>query len=222
MKTLCLSDIHADPTVLYRLRRLSESSKYDCILVAGDITGTKNKSEYQAKVFFDTLRGFDCPVYATPGNHDYFDIPIWDNDPLIHVLVDEQAILPNGMKAYLTPWSHEFMGWNWMKPKDELKYNIPEDTQVVVSHAPPCSVLDSNRAGESLGEPALSDAIMYLKDCKAVIFGHIHQDNKRSSHHYGIQYCNVSCVDERYNPTPGFTVLDFNEYGVAYSLDTNY
>jgi 3',5'-cyclic AMP phosphodiesterase CpdA len=71
VRLLHLSDIHfgaADQEALDAVKQFTAHVKPDGIIIAGDITQTGKRSEFEAaRAWFDDL-GF--PVITAPGNHD--------------------------------------------------------------------------------------------------------------------------------------------------------
>jgi hypothetical protein len=177
----------------------------------------------------------------TWGNHDYLDRT--DHITIDHprILVDQMAFFPartpgwqdddpgdcdGGIyKAWLTPWSNEFCGWNWMKPHADLHevYNqIPAGTDIIVSHQPPYGygdrvppdLLEGSRDVHQ-GSQELRYHIARVKP-KIVICGHIHNghgeyrlmDADLDGSTCDVKVYNVSLVDEAYRLVHAPTVID--------------
>ena len=78
-----------------------------------------------------------------------------------------------------------FGGWPFMKKDDMLsKYwnNIPDSTDILITHGPPYGILDNNGRGTFCGSKSLLERVQILKP-KYHIFGHIHES-------YGVQKIN--------------------------------
>jgi Icc-related predicted phosphoesterase len=84
------------------------------------------------------------------------------------------------VKIYGTPWQPEFYDWAFNLPKNgpglASKWaNIPEDTDILITHGPPFGKLDDveGKRGIHLGCELLAERINEIKP-KICIFGHIH------------------------------------------------
>ena len=94
-------------------------------------------------------------------------------------LEDEEVVI-DGIKFYGSPWQPWFYDWAFNLPKGELlrkKWNlIPEDTDILITHGPPYSILNRNDWGnEQKGCEELLKRVMEIK-LKVHAFGHIHED----------------------------------------------
>lgn len=118
-----------------------------------------------------------------------------------------------GYKIFGTPWQPFFNNWSF-NVKDNLelyeKYlQIPEDTQILITHCPAEGILDRTHDMKKVGSKALKLALLQLKELKAHMFGHIHYS-------YGVdyisdvQYSNGAICGEDYKPTnkPRIITLD--------------
>ncbi|KAH7889940.1 Metallo-dependent phosphatase-like protein [Phlebopus sp. FC_14] len=52
---------------------------------------------------------------------------------------------------------------------------IPDDTEILITHTPPFSILDRTSKGKHAGCPVLSSRLEELKHCRLHVFGHIHE-----------------------------------------------
>jgi Icc-related predicted phosphoesterase len=52
---------------------------------------------------------------------------------------------------------------------------IPDDTEILITHTPPCGTLDKTTKGKYAGCQTLSSRLNDLKDCRLHVFGHIHE-----------------------------------------------
>jgi Icc-related predicted phosphoesterase len=120
-----------------------------------------------------------------PGNHDrpfenkrFRDRMIDAWDPLLIYLEDSFVII-DGIKIWGSPYQVEFFNWAFNLPRGgwelEKKWrDIPDDTNIVVTHAPPKGILDMNLQSNHTGDELLLDRIKVVKP-KYHIFGHIHE-----------------------------------------------
>lgn len=181
MKIVCISDTHNR----HRSIHLPDG---DMLVHAGDFSVRGNESE-----FFDFVSWFAQQPHKhkvfIPGNHDGF---VEENlhfakqhinslPSKVHFLVDESVEI-NGIKIYGSPWTPTFYDWWFMKNRGkEIKQvwdQIPEDTDILVTHGPPATVLDvvPHAYGyDHTGCVDLMNKISNLPNLKLSIFGHIHE-----------------------------------------------
>ena len=102
---------------------------------------------------------------------------------------------------YGTPWQPEFYNWAFNLPRKggelfEKWQNIPEKTDILITHCPPFGYLDSVRGRGGLGCELLRDRVDTFKNL-INCFGHIHDS-------YGIikkdsnTFINASSLNEEY------------------------
>ena len=150
----------------------------DLIIHAGDITEYGTTEELED--FTDWFSGlpFKTKVFIA-GNHDLVleegtCLAHWRAKlpPGIHYLENELLTL-DGLKIWGSPCSPYFMGMAFNKRRGEairqVWQQIPQDTDILVTHTPPFGVLDGG-----LGCEELSDRLLRVKP-KMHVFGHIHR-----------------------------------------------
>ena len=220
MKITLISDTHN------KHKQVSEDYfDGDLILHAGDISsmGYEHEIENFFK-WYDSLR--PELKFFIAGNHDWgFQNNvdkvnmILNSFKTIEYLQDSEAIIQVGdepeVKIYGTPWQPEFYSWAFNLPRmgEELKSiwdNIPNDTDILITHGPPFGYLDdvTGRRGQHLGCELLIERIKTIKP-KICVFGHIHSGY---GHYYDghTHYFNASVLDERYMHTQSPWVIDWN------------
>lgn len=97
------------------------------------------------------------------------------------IYLENSSIEIEGLKIWGSPYTPSFgLGWAYNLKRDKLHdlwKNIPQDTNIVVSHGPPKGVLDLsydlNNRVEQCGCEALRKRMLIIKP-KLVCFGHIH------------------------------------------------
>ena len=169
---LALSDLHADETLLDRLRAISASHQYDLVLFAGDITnrGPVSYAEEVVSLFFPK-------TYAVFGN--------MDTDEVIEKL-REMKVLIHGRKVKLGDWNLVGVGGSNPTPfgtpnemsEEKLDATIAkaevDGYSIVLSHAPPYGLFDEVGPGMHVGSTAVRKMIDQKKPI-LVICGHIHE-----------------------------------------------
>ena len=221
MKAALISDTHGmlpDP---------DKVKDVDFVIHAGDIGPdffpARPKKEiirwYEGE-FFRWCLDIGKPIYMTYGNHDFVGerIPQRIKEslaPNVHIYVDEQVEI-EGKKVWFSPWSNLFGDWAWMLDEDALrrKYfnNIPDDTQVIVSHGPPYGLGDKifwDGVSQNVGSRSLLSFMDRLADLEMVVCGHIHE--ARGYYADGeVDVWNVSLVNEKYEQVHEPVVIDWN------------
>ena len=211
MKIVTLSDLHT----LYHEVVVPDG---DVLVVAGDITGTGTKFQLeQFNEWIKTLPHKHKLVIA--GNHDWGFYHGY-HKTLPHVVdgytyLEDEAVTIEGVKFYGTPWQPEFCNWAFNLPRgEELAERwaeIPDDTDVLITHGPPHTILDSNIAPDdprvNFGCEELYKRVMEVKP-KYHIFGHIHGSYGQKEVE-GITFVNTSICTEMYKPTNKPWVLEY-------------
>lgn len=208
MRFVCISDTHN------KLNRLVIPDG-DVLIHAGDATGRGTVQELSR--FNKEIGELPHPIKIfVPGNHDLGceetpQIAKLISSNFTHYLVDESVEI-DGVKIYGSPYQPEFCNWAFNLPRGEpLKRKwaqIPDDTNVLITHGPPYGILDQTPTGEKVGCHDLMNRIQELKELKMHHFGHIH-------HSYGIEqkggvtFINTSICTEEYLPTNQPIVFDY-------------
>lgn len=201
IKIVALSDTH---TYLNKVK----VPDGDVLIVAGDITFTGNLQETIGEL--NVIKSLPHKVkLLVEGNHDRLGER---NPEYMRELCEERGItlLRNksfeyeGIKFYGTPYTPEFGNWAFMASRGpEIRTiweDIPNDTQVLISHGPPYGILDENREGQHCGCEELAERIKTLPNLTHHIFGHIHEQHNTIEKD-GITYINASICTRNYKPT---------------------
>jgi len=208
MKLALMSDTHgmlSDPVSL---------GGAEAIIHAGDVGVDRKPEEWMFKEFYLWAMKVSIPIFMTWGNHDFIgqraSYGVWDALPdNVHILVDE-AVEIGGKQFWFSPWSPTFFNWAFMKDENQLAdiyAEIPEDTQILVSHTPPFGKGDrvyNDGAVSNVGSTTLLYRIEHLPALEMVVCGHIHGGRgtykiKRDGLSDVIVE-NVSLVNEAYKP----------------------
>jgi len=148
---------------------------------------------------------FKHKIYV-PGNHDQFvekNLSLAKDTLDAHILIDEEIEI-EGYKFYGSPWTIHFCSWYWAKDYSQLEHiydQIPSDTDVLVTHGPPWSILDQPlpKSKENLGCRHLYNKISKLNNLKVHFFGHIHGSAGKVEKDK-TTFINCSIMNERYFP----------------------
>lgn len=152
----------------------------DILLHSGDLTnrGTLREVE-EFSTFLSQLPHRHKVVIA--GNHDF----CFEREPeeAAEALTDciylrDESVEIEGLKIYGSPWQPEFFDWAFNLPRGEPlaeKWRqIPDDTDILLTHGPPMGCLDKTDRGVLAGCEALAERLQEL-NVRLHIFGHIHE-----------------------------------------------
>lgn len=185
----------------------------DLLIVAGDLTARDEPIEHA--YFCDWLNECDHKKKVViGGNHDNFlqKIPeFFEVIGLCDYLCDSGTEF-EGLKIWGSPWTLKFPGQNphamafALDSEAELykKFqHIPKDTDILITHSPPFTVLDKTLSGHQVGSTSLS--ALYLCNGgfrpKLWVFGHIHESYGKDFGFFHPTMCvNASYVNRAYKP----------------------
>ncbi len=177
MRIVAFSDTHM-------LHGKVEVPDGDLLIFAGDMSICKTVQD--VKGFNTFLKTLPHPhKIVIGGNHDHL---LAYSEDIGHELLDEatylqdSAITIEGVKIYGSPWQPTFntkacSAFALPRGKTIRKKwaRIPEDTDILVTHSPPCGIMDED-GGVSHGCSDLLERVQLIKP-KFHIFGHIHNHN---------------------------------------------
>lgn len=198
----------------------------DLIIHAGDFSSRGYKHELKNFLKWFSKLNYDEKIFIS-GNHDW---NFQDNPEISKNLVNEykeKGIIylqddhtyigdyPDLIKIYGTPWQPFFLNWAFNLPRNgqELKNkwdNIPQDTDILITHGPPFGHLDKViNKNDNLGCELLNNRVNTIKP-KIHIFGHIHTGYgyKLSN---GTHFINASVLNEQYYIKHNPITIDWNE-----------
>lgn len=195
---------------------------FDVMFHSGDLTihGTEPEAiDFIEKCNELIANGIFKHIVFTPGNHDaVFEDPIYlpglrkACGPNVHLLIDEEVTI-YGWKIWASPRSPQFGRWSFMyrrgAPAAALWSNIPEHTDIVMTHGPARGVLDwvpewnwhsinPRQVKRRVGCKELMERLRFIKPA-VHLFGHIHEAHGNCNV-FDIEFFNSSIMDERYQP----------------------
>lgn len=163
--------------------------------------------------------GMYSNIVVVPGNHDrVFQAhtqlcrEALGEVPNLTLLIDEGTII-DGKFIWGSPWTPWFHGKHWAFNFPDHKVNpararaharncwelIPSKTDILVTHGPPFSVLDTTeRDGFDAGCPTLAEEVFKRVKPQLHVFGHIHEGYGQLERD-GIRFVNAACS----RATPG-------------------
>lgn len=193
----------------------------DLLLCAGDISSRGFYEEIKSFCKWFEGQDYDTCVFIA-GNHDFGfqhekeacnellrDYGIYYLEDDLTIFPETEYLYDKTLTIYGSPWQPEFFNWAFNLPRngEELrqKWNdIPENTDILITHGPPYGILDLTPGGLHVGCELLYDRVKVIKP-KIHIFGHIH-----CSYGYYFDgtthFFNASVLNEQYQYTnPPFT-----------------
>lgn len=185
MKIVALSDTHG-------LHHSIEVPDGDVLIVAGDWSRSSNVDNFQgvkaeAEDFANWLKNMPHKhKIIVAGNHDvslqsdHRELVIQRIESMggAHYLED-QCLVIDGIKFYGSPWTPAIGGeWAFEQNRSDSRNKwrvVPSDTDVLITHGPPRSILDKTRLNDSCGDHALWGEVTFRIMPALHIFGHIHE-----------------------------------------------
>lgn len=198
IKIIAISDTHG-------LHRSIEIQKCDILIHSGD---ANISSKRKAIEFLNWLEGHPANnIIYVAGNHDWTcqNDSCWFREECEArdiIYLQHEACEIEGIKIFGSPFTPQFCNWAFMRERHELaEYwaQIPENTEILITHGPPQGIMDLCPDGSNAGCQALLDRIVDLKNnnLRFHLFGHIH--SQAGSKTVGkMQFKNLSVLDEDY------------------------
>lgn len=208
-RLVCLSDTHG--------HRLSVPAG-DILLHSGDLTARGSLGELEEVAsWLGQLPHRHKVVIA--GNHDFCLQQQADQAEAIlarqglHYLRD-RALELEGLRLWGSPWQPWFHDWAFNLARGPelaaIWKQIPEDTELLLTHGPPHGILDATWDGRKVGCEQLRERLPQLAQLKLHLFGHIHEASGSlvlgSTH-----FINASICDLRNRPVFPVRVVDTEE-----------
>lgn len=203
MKLVMISDTHC------MHRDIVQMPLGDVLVHAGDMVSMREVGAYLDMVEWLNELGYEHNVII-PGNHDLifeedeeFGRELFAKAKNTHLLINEEVVI-EGFKFYGAPQTPRFCDWGFNVERGQLhRYwdDIPEDTDVLVTHGPLSGYGDQNDRGIYCGCEELLEAVQRVQP-KIHVCGHIHEG-------HGIHQVvgiptvsvNASTCTARYKPT---------------------
>lgn len=127
------------------------------------------------------------------------------------IYLQDSSVTLHGLKIYGTPWQPEFCGWAFNLPRGQPCLDkwaeIPDDTDILITHTPPLGYGDLCCTGGRAGCVELLNTVQNRVRPKYHIYGHVHEG-------YGVRsdgkviYINASTCDINYMPSNQAVVFD--------------
>jgi predicted phosphodiesterase len=201
----------------------------DVLIHAGDISSMGYRNEIQDFIkWFSGLDNYKHKIFIA-GNHDWgFQTEpkatehLLELNPGCEYLQDNLFLIGDDtddyedmVKVWGSPWQPEFYNWAFNLPRQgwELGVHwnqIPEDTEILITHGPPFGHLDTVKSNPTFntGCELLRERVDVVKP-KIHVFGHIHTG-------YGYKFdgnthfFNAAVLDEQYYFTQKPMTVDWD------------
>lgn len=215
VRVVVLSDTH-------NMHRYVEVPEGDILIHAGDICQSLGqRASRRAFQNRKTLTDFNAWLGTLPhkhkvviaGNHEFLCQENREEAERIlsnAIYLQDSGVRLGGLYFWGSPWQPEYGGWAFNLPTGaplQKKWEqIPDHTDVLITHGPPRGILDCNGYLEC-GCDDLLKAVERVKPALHV-FGHIHAA-AGSLLQEGTQFINAALVDEDYNIVHAPTVWEY-------------
>jgi len=208
MRIICISDTHGK----HQDVKLESA---DMIIHAGDMSEMGTKEQ-----ILDFMNWFSSLDYQykvlIAGNHDFFFELATSKEikkliPEGVVYLNDSGVEIEGLKLWGSPVQPQFYNWAFNRSEKKIRYHwneIPDDTDILITHVPPQHILDQNRRKESMGCPHLTARLKDLKP-QYHIFGHIHESYGMIEKN-GTTYVNSSNLNFLYEYANQPIIIDVN------------
>jgi Icc-related predicted phosphoesterase len=201
MKITFISDTHSKHNII-----TNQLPGGDLIIHAGDFSSIGYGHELKNFLNWFTKLDYTYKIFIS-GNHDW----CFQDNPYVSknmvnqydiIYLEDNFVYIEDVKIYGLPWQPEFMNWAFNLPRNGVELqqkvnNIPNNTEILISHGPPFGHLDQvNGEIENLGCKLLRNKVDEISP-KINIFGHIHT-GYGYKYNNGTHFINASILDERY------------------------
>lgn len=198
VKILFISDTHELHRTMYSVEEAVATEEIDLIIHCGDGANHRNP-HMNLNPMLDCLTWLNSlgpQVIYCPGNHDVsiekdlIHLSQFKNvDIVIHDSITFQTGNEDFIKIFCSPYTPTFgQGWAWNIKRqkiDNVWKDIPEDTDILVTHGPPYGILDKTgyegKMIEAVGCKSLLNHVHRVKP-KIHAFGHVHDEKGCYNH----------------------------------------
>lgn len=178
MKIVCISDTHNNEP---------ELPEGDILVHAGDATIHGYRVEaYRQLCWLESQLHKYKYIFFTPGNHDlYFEKNLLKAKEeallagiiLLHNELFEFDVNGKTYRLWMSAHTPNYHDWAFMLNENEIIEaweKIPQNLDVLVTHAPPLGILDKSYRDEHIGCKWLVQRVLEIKP-QVHIFGHAHE-----------------------------------------------
>lgn len=184
IRIVCISDTHSR----HEMMKHKLTFKADILIHAGDFTMYGDDNEIKKfNSYLGTLTDIKHKVVIA-GNHEASLDEKFENEDNIKkrrtlmtnfIYLQDSSVELFGLKIYGSPWQPRHAGNGFQANRtslDEIWKQIPDDTDILVTHGPPKGFGDKCRDSRRVGCQQLYKHVSLRVKPKYHIFGHIHED----------------------------------------------
>lgn len=227
MKIILLSDTHSRMHEMTKLiNKTIEEYNIEAIFHCGDF----GESIYKIIDFFKWFSAFNVETkIVIPGNHELYiekheeHVKELSKYYLVDLLINE-SIDFNGFKVYGSPYTPEFHNWAYNRTNKQLSNdweNIPDDTNILLTHGPAYGCLDKViRGDQHVGCKHLTKRIKELNNLQYHFFGHIHE-SRGYEYNNNILNVNASSVNLQYKYQNEIYIVDLETQEIIIISEEN-
>lgn len=186
--------------------------KCDILIHAGDHSRFGLQYEFENFINWFATQKADKKIFI-PGNHDIF---LYKEKEYVEnlskklgvIFLSDSGVELHGIKFYGFPWTPRWGPWAFMCEENEMNYRvgqIPNNTDVLISHGPPLNHCDYN-GKRNVGCKPLLERLKSIKP-KLVVCGHIHEG-------YGVSYSDFGSTIVNVAQLNSFHFIKNNPYNV--------
>ena len=220
VKIAVISDTHCQHSSI-------EIPPCDLLIHAGDFSYVgKMVDVMELNQWFGKLKqnGIVKEIVAVAGNHDFIaqKNPSWTKETFTNcIYLDGETCEVFGLKIFGSPYTPSFGQWAFMKDRGpQIAYywkQIPDDTEVLITHGAPYGILDEVDRGivsgveggrEHVGCEELIKRVNQLSNLKLHCFGHLHDNNGQFRDSLGKLFVNAAICSEEYKPIQPVQVVE--------------
>ena len=177
----------------------------DIVIHSGDATNQINPAFNNNEMldFIDWYSNLDIPVKIfVAGNHDTSIekrlITKSDFKKAGIIYLENETIKLYGLKIFGSPNTLQYGKWSFMRSETSLSRlweNIDIDTDIIITHSPPYSILDlayrdNKKSVEMTGSKSLIKKVLKINP-KFHLFGHLHNNDRL----FNFGYRTISHID---------------------------
>lgn len=191
-----------------------DSLEADILIHCGDFGTRGNYTEAENFLMWFVKQPAKYKLLV-PGNHDKRfksgdDLRKLARDLGIKVLMNEGLDI-NGYKfwgGHFVPWYRQGVCQVDLETRKKAWEDMPNDVAVLITHAPPRGILDTNSKGEHCGCDQLLAKVNKVRPAYHV-FGHLHEEGGVTKQLGGVTFMNAANKNRLYK-TVRFTPMEFH------------
>lgn len=234
MKIACASDLHGQLGQKF--------PKADILILAGDILPNFSSDirrdvikqmrylHEDITAWLRALKNIYSHIIFVAGNHDRVFAKHTDCREVIKesgvIYLENESVSIDGKLFWGSPYTPWFFGQHWVFNLPDPNVNkararaitracweqIPDNTDVLITHGPPKGILDNAPVGGNVGCERLRDEVFNRVLPRLHIFGHIHEGAGIIEKHIGgllpITFVNAAVLDGNYKSSNLIKVVE--------------